>query len=130
MHGLGRNLSHESFGPESTVLMPVENSELVKKRKTVGVIAVVCLGIAVVAGLNGELQSAWYSACLRVGLVMGALWLALPTRKRPAAWAHLSKWWLMGIAVTAIVLPRIRGIWPVLLVGFMIGWLLRPRRRR
>ncbi len=110
--------------------MPDANIELIRKRKTVGFIAIVCLGVAVVAGLYGQLQSPWYSACLRVGLVMGALWLALPTKIRPAAWAHLSKWWLIGIALTAIALPRLRGIWPVLLIGIIIGWLLRPRRRR
>ena len=105
-------------------------SELINKRFRVGLIALVCLLFAVVSFVNGNLHSPWASASLRVGLVMGALWLALPTKTRPAAWAHLSKWWLAGIAISAVLLPRLRYIWPILVVGIVIGWLLRPRRGR
>ncbi len=105
-------------------------SQLIQKRFRVGLIALICLAVAIGAFVTGDLNSPWVSACLRVGLVMGALWLALPTKTRPAAWAHLSKWWLLGIAVGAVLLPRLRGIWPILLIGIIIGWLIRPRRRR
>ncbi len=95
-----------------------------------GIIALLCFATSAGAAFMGELQTAWASAMLRISLVLGALWLALPTRSRPAAWAGFSVWWLAGLIVFAVLLPRIKYILPILLVGVFIGWLLRPRRRR
>ncbi len=106
------------------------NNPLIEKRRRVGMVAGVCLASAFIVFLIQDLQNAWASALLRIGLVLGALWLALPTRTRPAAWARLSRWKLAGIVVFAVLLPRLKMILPILLIGMLIGWVLRPRGRR
>lgn len=106
------------------------DEELIRKRLIVGVISAGCLVSAAAAGLTGQLDTAWASALLRIGTVFGALWLALPTRRRPAAWARISGWRLVALLIFAVLLPRLKYVLPVLLVGVLIGWLVRPRRRR
>src|SRR5579863_49320 len=63
-------------------------------RPLVGAIAIVLLGIAAVLSVwPGAASGTGAMLCggsARVGVVMAALWLALPTRNRPAAWASLS----------------------------------------
>lgn len=108
--------------------MNLPDEEFVKKRRQVGLLAAVCLGAALTAFFMGELQNAWAAACLRIGLVLGALWTALPTRKRPAAWANISRSQLIFLIIAAILLPRLKFFLPVLLAGIGIGWLLRPKR--
>ena len=106
----------------------VSDDELRKKRGFVGLFAVVCI-----AGAGGlEFVSAsdgFQAALLRVGLLLGAFWLAFPTKNRPAAWANVS-WLTVGVLVMlAVLIPRFRYALPVLLIGTAIGWLVRPRRR-
>ncbi|MCA9062839.1 MAG: hypothetical protein KDA96_07265 [Planctomycetaceae bacterium] len=99
------------------------------RRRIVGLLAIA----AVVAGTMGiwfkGLESAWAASCLRVGILLGALWLALPGRRRQAAWAFLTWWKLLGIVVATLLISRLKYLLPVLIAGFAIGWFLRPRRK-
>ncbi|MCA9035351.1 MAG: hypothetical protein KDA91_09480 [Planctomycetaceae bacterium] len=106
--------------------------DLIRKRRYVGWIATGCLTAAAVAFLNGDFQSAWASSCLRIGIVLGAMWAALPTRTRPAAWEHLSGWKLLAIIVCVayakslrFALPVLLVAVPILLVGFALGRFFR-----
>ena len=80
-----------------------------------------------------RLQDAWYlwlSGFVRVGLLMGAFWLALPTRHRKAAWANVSPTTFIGLILAVILLPRFpRIIVPILIVVVIIGYVLRPREK-
>jgi hypothetical protein len=73
----------------------------------------------------------WRAGFLRVGLLMFALWIALPTKDRPAAWSNISKPMLFGLLL-AIVLVAVRP-WiaiPLLAVLAVASLILRPRARR
>ncbi len=109
---------------------PPADEDLIRKRRYVGLVALLCLTFALVAAVTGQLDSVWMSGLLRAGLVLAALWLALPTRTRPAAWARLSGWKLAGIVAFAVLIPRLKFLLPVLMVGMLLGWLLRPRQKR
>lgn len=106
----------------------MNEDELRSKRVLVGLIAVVCLSVSVVLLFfpgNEGLQG----ACVRVGLLLGAFWLALPTRTRPAAWKGLaSNWILLTAIVTAVFIPRAKAMFPVLAVFIAIALFARPRR--
>jgi hypothetical protein len=103
---------------------------MIRKRFQVGLIALGCLITAAAAGVTGQFESAWASAFLRIGTVFGALWLALPTETRPAAWARLSGGRLLMLLLVAVLLPRLKIVLPVLLAGILIGWLISLFFRR
>lgn len=109
--------------------MPPE-AELIRKRRTVGLIAVASASIGVATWMLEGSGSAIAGPCIRIGIVMAALWLALPTRTRPAAWARIRPWHLVSLIVFLIFLPRLKAAIPVLIIGIVIGWLLRRRGRR
>jgi hypothetical protein len=72
------------------------------RRIAAGVIAIVLLALAGVFTLWGIGSHEMAAACARVGLVMGALWLALPKEGRRV------NWWLVGLGlVVALVFARV-----------------------
>lgn len=105
-------------------------SQLEERRRRVGLVAGGCLLVALGMLLFNDIQNAVASSLLRIGLVFGALWLALPTKSRPAAWAQLSRWKMAGLVAFAILLPRLKFFLPILLIGVAVGWMLRPKKKR
>ncbi len=105
------------------------------QRHALGAIALISLilGIAGIAyyGVDDSQTSLVAGMCLRIGLVLGALWLAMPQFKRLSGTAPP---WAIGIVILClmIVIARPRTIvvlGPVLLVlGALvfIGWLVKP----
>src|SRR5437870_11504816 len=71
-------------------------------RKALGIIAALLLamgGITAVLGPGGNSATGFAGGCIRVGLVLGALWLALPQIQ--AALSGLPRWilgWFVGKA--------------------------------
>lgn len=99
-------------------------------RLLVGLIALGCLVGAVTIGLLDNWQNVWCAAFMRVGLLMAALWLALPSKDREAAWANLSPYTVGGVLVAVFVVARWKAAIPIVLVIGVIALLLRPRNRR
>jgi hypothetical protein len=67
---------------------------------------------------------------IRVALVLGALWCAMPTRNREAAWARVSPWAIVGIILAAVLLVRhLRVLLPLAMALAAVGYFLRPRNR-
>jgi hypothetical protein len=109
-------------------------------RPLVGLITLACLGAWVVIGLldvagavDAESQPLfmWWAGFGRVGIVMFALWLALPTKGRPAAWANISKTMLI-VCLLLVALVAIRP-WialPLVVLLAVVTFVLRPRARR
>lgn len=106
------------------------DEDLIRKRRCVGILAGACLAVSAAAFVTGSLNTGWSASFFRIGIVLGALWIALPTRTRPAAWARMSKWSLAAIIALAVLLPRLKWFLPVLIAGIGIGWLLRPKTWR
>ncbi len=104
-------------------------------RAMVGVLALVCVGLGAILWLltGDDTANMWPGAFIRVGAVMGALWLALPTRDREAAWARVSIWNVLGTLLALIVIVRARLPFKLLIpaaVVFAVAILvLRPRQK-
>lgn len=110
----------------------VNDDELRSKRIYVGLLAVAALvGGVVLAFFPGN--EGVQGACVRVGLVLGAFWLALPSKERPAAWKKFSSrmssnWTIFALIATAIVIPRAKAMFPLLAIMAGIAWFARPRK--
>ncbi|REJ74977.1 MAG: hypothetical protein DWQ34_07210 [Planctomycetota bacterium] len=96
-----------------------------------GVLAVLFTIAGVFVLVRAENQDAVAGALIRTGILLGALWLALPTRKREAAWANVSPVAFVATlvaAVTFVARPRI--LVYLIPIGLALGVLsafLRPR---
>jgi hypothetical protein len=108
----------------------VNEDDLRRRRIYVGLLAIVALIGYVAVGFypgNDGLRG----ALLRVGLVMGAFWLALPTKTRPSAWkGMMSGWTAPGLIITALVMPRLKFMFPVVAIIFLLAYFARPRKRK
>lgn len=91
-------------------------------RPTVGILALLLLATGAatewLVPLDDDLIP---GACLRVGIVLAALWLALPNMNR------FPRWQLVGLALGLLAVLR----WPKLIlfaipIGVLV-WLLGPR---
>ncbi|QDU06224.1 hypothetical protein V6x_59750 [Gimesia chilikensis] len=105
-------------------------------RTLVGIIALACLGVAgylywfAAQDLFAQ-QDIVTGAFMRVGLLMLAFWLALPTKNRDAAWANVPPWLFVAVAVTIVLFAtRPKVAIPLVLFFGMIGFVLRPRNKK
>lgn len=106
----------------------MNEDELRGKRIYVGLLSIGCLtaGAALWASSEYEMLQ---STLLRVGLLLGAFWLALPSKNRSAAWARASPWSVGIVILIAVLLPRLKYMLPLLIVGIVVAVLVRPRRK-
>jgi hypothetical protein len=102
-------------------------------RKLTGLIALIFLlggAVAWLAAIGPEMVS---SVMIRNGLVLGALWLALPSQARPAAWEDISWSSVVLVFLTALVFLSARLRWTaiplVIGVAILVFFLRRPLRR-
>ena len=110
------------------------DEKITVNRPLVGIIALTCLGIALYLFVSGSNQPLWLGAFVRVGLVMSALWLALPSKNREAAWARMSPKTFAGVSIALFALiarPQImKFMLPLLLVIGALCYMLRPRGKQ
>ncbi len=90
----------------------MDNSDAAIRRMLVGVVAITLLTAALVLWIlpgasTNQATLMWRAGCGRMGVVVAALWLAMPTRSRPAAWANLNPRSVaaLGLAALAIKFP-------------------------
>jgi hypothetical protein len=107
----------------------VNEDDLRRRRIYVGLLAIVALIGYVALGFypgHDLVQGAFG----RVGLVMGAFWLALPTKTRPAAWkGMMSSWTVPGLIISALLI-RLKFMFPVVAIIVVIACFARPRNRK
>lgn len=102
-------------------------------RSLVGVIALLLLGAAAVLTVRGADGSweLWSGACLKIGLVMGAFWLAMPVLTRNPELGRTSLATLLMVILGALLIARSRVplnvIVPVLGAFLFFARILRPR---
>lgn len=99
-------------------------------RTLVGLIALACLGAALTIGIVDTWENLWCAAFVRVGLLMGAFWLALPSRHREAAWANVSPYTILAALVAVVIVARWRSAVPIVIVIAVLALVLRPRQSR
>jgi hypothetical protein len=116
------------------IMKLMQNSKNTISRPLVGAIAAgmlitaavlfLWLGIPMNAGL-----ATWRGALVRLGIVMSAAWLALPSKGRPAAWAKINPTSFAAGFLVLLALPRLpyRVLLPLAAILLAAGWLLRPR---
>ena len=110
-------------------------SPLAVRKMIVGFIALGCLSTAASlwvftsdAGTNPLT-----AICMRLGLMLGSLWLVLPSRGESIAWERALPPVLGGIAVLAIVLRNSRiliFVLPAAVLAAIALAFLRPRSKR
>lgn len=106
-------------------------------RPLVAAVSIVCLAIGAMWWFFtvGEQMPIWPGVFVRIGMFLGALWLALPTNSRPAAWAKVSPWTFGGIFVVILMFARnprmaigwMRVLVPMLIVVSILTLILRPK---
>lgn len=100
-------------------------------RALVGVISMVLLAAAAILSLM-DTQELWAGACLKVGLVMGAFWLALPSFTRNPELGRVSLATLLGALAVALIIGRTRVplkiVLPTLAAFVFAVRILGPRR--
>lgn len=107
------------------------NKEIEISRPLVGFLTLGCFAGAIYVFMMHPDQKLWLSGFIRVGLLMTAFWIALPTRTRPAAWSRVSPLTFVLLLAGLLVLPRYpRLIIPLGIVVGLLSVFLRPRRRR
>src|SRR5258708_460382 len=99
-------------------------------RPTVGIITLALLLAALLAPLLGGAQAAgWQSGCLRMGILMGAFWLALPHLKgvRPL-WAFLGL--MLGVVAMAFAAKHPYSLALLAIIVLLLGYLSVASRAR
>ena len=105
------------------------------RKSMAGILALLCLAVAGALWLlkeNPE-QDLATSAFTKVGIVMAALWLALPSRGDASGWDRAFP---IGIAVIVLLsVLRVKGRFllyaiPAAILFAVVATLLRPRSRR
>ncbi len=100
-------------------------------------IGAIGLGLLVVAGLLWALglegnSDMWRGACLKVGIVMAALWLALPSITRNPELGRASLGVVVGTVVAALLIGRtkipLNVLVPTVLGFAFVIRILRPAR--
>ena len=100
-------------------------------RTLAGVLAIGCGVAGVVLCATRGIEDQFGAGFIRVGLVLGALWFAMPTPTREAAWARVSPWAVVGVVLALVLLVRQpRVLLPAVIVLLLVGYFLRPRKRR
>ena len=93
-----------------------------RNRLLVGVLAIASLLLGYVALANDWMEPIWAAGMIRSGLLLGALWVAMPTRGRAAAWANVSPWWfVLGAAAMFFVMRRPLVLIPLALALFVLA---------
>jgi hypothetical protein len=113
----------------------MEDPNAAVRRLLVGGIALALLTTAVLLWILPGMSTTgpaamWRGACGRIGTVMAALWLAMPTRTRPAAWANLNPRSVAAVAICLLAIRfPLRFLVPAAGALLFLGVFLRPKIR-
>jgi hypothetical protein len=115
-------------------MVVMTTSKTTVSRPLVGFLTVALFTVAIFLSLfpgtlSGPAGTAVGGAAARVGIVMAALWLALPSRGRPAAWANLNVTSAVPLVLAALAVLRVpfRIMMPLSVLVLVAGLVLRPK---
>ncbi|MDA1229579.1 MAG: hypothetical protein O2856_02270 [Planctomycetota bacterium] len=103
---------------------------LIDRRRRVGWMAILCLSVAVFGLATTEHDTVWAAGAMRIGIVLGALWLCFPSKTRPAAWAALTQGRLTAIVIGAFFMNRLKYALPFVAIAATVIWFIRPRGKK
>jgi len=104
----------------------MSNAELINK-PLVGAIGVVCLCTAAVCYIWFPEQTSLRSATLRIGVVMVALFLALPKAGEHVRWERLTPVIVGAVVLMALAKKMVLVILPLLVIIGILLTIFRPR---
>lgn len=113
--------------------MKTSDPSPIDRRRRVGWSAIICLGIAAAGITMAEKDSVWPAAAMRVGVVLGALWLCFPSKTRPAAWESLTNGRMAVLVIGALLwnrLFRLKFAMPFLALAGLFVYFIRPRKKQ
>jgi len=118
--------------PNGTHNADVNVAHLSAKRNLLGIMALACLVTAACLWLftADPEHNALLSVVTRVGIVLGALWLALPVAGTSWAWQKVGPILIIAIALTALAGRTLRYALPISIVLAVALVILRPRPKR
>lgn len=95
-------------------------------RPTLGIVTLIvfAIGIGFLVAGDGHQSEFISNACLRMGILLGVLWLALPDASRPR-----NVWLLLALGVTAVLMAFHRRLIPVGICVVLLLAVLTPKRR-
>jgi hypothetical protein len=100
-------------------------------RTLAGLLSIACGIAGIVLCATRGIDDPLGAGCIRIGVVLGALWAAMPTRTREAAWARVSPWAIVGVVLAAVLFVKhLRILLPMALAIIIVGYVLRPRSSR
>ena len=109
-------------------------SPMALRKMIVGLISIGCLITAVVAALFGNWTSPVVSVCARMGVMLAALWWALPNQGENIAW---EKGFPIVLAVIVVLSFLKRGggrallyVVPIAIVVAVVAVVIRPKPKR
>jgi hypothetical protein len=118
----------------AAIIKEMQRSKTTVSRPLVGFLGIGLFSVAFVLSLwpnllSGAAGAMVGGAAARVGVVMAALWLALPSRNRPAAWVNVSVTSALPLVLVAMALFRIpfRILVPLAVFVLLTGVVLRPK---
>lgn len=111
-----------------------EKSELTPDRWAVALITVGCFAAAAAMWAGGYTQDnknqLAFSGLIRVGIFMSTVWWALPGGGKLAAWAGMSPWTMVFIAVGVFLTPRLKYSGPIVIAMLVLGAFIRPKSKK
>lgn len=116
----------------------MSNGKVTLNRPLVGAIALTCVGISLGFWISGNSSDdssfatgdVAGAAFFRVGLLMAALWLALPPKGQEAPWATVTPGTFVGLLLAIYAVVRLKWMAIPLIAGAaFIAVILRPRSR-
>jgi len=104
-------------------------------RTLAGVSALSCLALALAIWTTHPADPSWrmwMSGFVRVGLLLSAIWLALPTDSRNAAWTNVTPRSLLVVLLVVVALVRLKLKIVVIFVAVLAvaTLVLRPRGKQ
>ncbi|HVJ69857.1 MAG TPA: hypothetical protein VM510_17900 [Caulifigura sp.] len=100
-------------------------------RPLVGILSIVGLVSGSVVTIQ-SFDNPWAGSLIRVGILLGMLWLFLAPSKEPVAKPAASPWFTIGLAAFGLLVIRNLkpGMIVVVIVFGVVAFLVRPRPRR
>lgn len=93
-----------------------------RQRQILGALAIALVVVGAALALTGAERQDMAGMCVRIGLILGAAWLALPDLQRPGA-----KWLFAAIGVFAFVVAKFPKLTIYAGIALVAIAVLRPR---
>ena len=107
--------------------MTQPDPETIRKRRIAGICSILLLAGGIALSFGDGSHEGIRGALLRVGILLGALWLVLA---RPPRWKRLySNWVIFGGIISAVLVRQLKYMFPVLAILAVIALIARPRKR-